>query len=439
THGQSRSATEAECPQAAAARAPRRAPGALSAGGCHKIRQHHSPRLSDRLQSLLAPTHRADHIQHEADRDLPVPLHEVRDEGRDRHPRARAPSPVPAQARSAQRTQSRLQATGREEGHSRVSRQCLSAQSVEPLPLPLRVPVLQAHRLPDAAHEGAGLRDLLPRVLRRRLGRAVRARLHRPRAHGVTPIPAATVILVRPTSGSIEVFLVRRHRKASFMSNAFVFPGGKVDPTDGSPEVAAVRELFEEAGVLWTDRPLGARAQAEWRRRLLAGEVDFPRLLADEGLAPDHTRLHGWSRWVTPSFEPKRFDALFFIAELPPDQVPSFDQQETVEELWITPAEALLPQAARPLAVPPPQLRTFHGLAAAGTLDEAVRIAAERRKHPVAICPRLRPGAAGVTLLLPWDPEYPSGEGEGEAVPPGHILAVPPSRMSWTGKSWDVA
>ncbi len=223
------------------------------------------------------------------------------------------------------------------------------------------------------------------------------------------------------------------------MSNAFVFPGGKVDPTDGSAEVAALRELFEEAGVLLCDRPLAADKQAEWRRRLLANEVDFPRLLSDEKLAPDRSRLHGWSRWITPSFEPKRFDAEFFIAELPGDQVPSFDQKETIEEVWVTPEEALARQAAGTLPLPPPQVRTFHELAAAGTLDEAVRISAERRKQPVAICPRPLAGGAGgtgLTMLLPWDPEYPSAEGEGEAVAPGHILATPPTRMTWTGTAW---
>ena len=223
------------------------------------------------------------------------------------------------------------------------------------------------------------------------------------------------------------------------MSNAFVFPDGKVDPSDGGAEVAAVRELFEEAGVLLCDRALAAPKQAEWRRRLLAGEVDFPRLLAEEGLAPDRSRLHGWSRWITPSFEPKRFDAEFFLAELPGEQVPSFDRKETVEEVWVTPEEALARQIAGSLPLPPPQVRTFHELAAAGTLDEAVRVAAERRKQPVAICPRPRPGGPGLTMLLPWDPEYASAEGEGEPVAPGHILAVPPSRLSWTGTAWDVA
>ena len=256
----------------------------------------------------------------------------------------------------------------------------------------------------------------------------------------MTPIPAATVILVRPVvrpgRAGLEVFLVRRHKKASFMSGAFVFPGGKIDPSDGSAEVAAVRELFEEAGVLLADRALEPATQARWRRRLLAGEVAFPQLLEEEGLKPDQTRLHEWSRWITPSFEPKRFDALFFVAELPPDQVPSFDDQETVEELWIGPADALARQAEGTLRLPPPQLRTFHELAAAGTIGDVVIAAGERQKQPVGICPRPVLGGENITLLMPWDPDYPSAEGEGDVVPAGHVLATPPSRMTWTGSAW---
>jgi 8-oxo-dGTP pyrophosphatase MutT (NUDIX family) len=253
----------------------------------------------------------------------------------------------------------------------------------------------------------------------------------------VTPIPAATVILVRPGTDGLEVFLVRRHRKASFMSNAFVFPGGKIDPDDGGPEVAAVRELFEEAGVLLCDRALPADEQREWRRRLLAGETSFAKLLADEKLVPDASRLHFWARWVTPSFEPKRFDAHFFVAELPPDQVPSFDDQETVEELWIGPAAALARQAEGTLRLPPPQVRTFHELAAARTLGAAVVLADERARAPVPICPKPLVGQDGnVTLLLPWDPDYAAADGDGEVVPADHVLATPPSRLTWTGAAW---
>src|SRR5262249_54949913 len=156
------------------------------------------------------------------------------------------------------------------------------------------------------------------------------------REDGVTakpPIPAATVILTRQADRALEVFLLKRHRASTFMSNAYVFPGGRVDESDGSPEVAAIRELFEEAGV-WLANPL-PEGLADERRRLNANETTFPEILARAGAAPDLSRLHWWARWVTPSAEPKRFDAQFFVAELPPGQTPSFDQKETVEELWI--------------------------------------------------------------------------------------------------------
>ncbi len=249
------------------------------------------------------------------------------------------------------------------------------------------------------------------------------------------------------------MFLLKRHRRASFMSNAFVFPGGKIDPDDGSPEVAAVRELFEEAGVLLGDRSLTPDAQAGWRRRLLAGEASFAELIAAERLAPDRSRLRPWSRWITPSFEPKRFDAQFFLAELPPDQVPSFDAQETVEELWVTPADALARQSAGTLRLPPPQLRTFHELAACASLGIALARAGERQKSPAALCPRMLGGPAGlgpaggeakrspligegITLLLPWDPDYAGAEGEGTPLAPDHPWATPPSRFHWDGATW---
>src|SRR5688572_7456934 len=112
------------------------------------------------------------------------------------------------------------------------------------------------------------------------------------------------------------------------MADAFVFPGGKVDATDLSPEHAAIRELFEEAGVLLARvAPRGAargpsaldpRLVDEWRGRLAAGEggESFDDLCRAEGLEPDTAALAFWSRWVTPSAEPRRFDAMFYVAEL---------------------------------------------------------------------------------------------------------------------------
>lgn len=249
------------------------------------------------------------------------------------------------------------------------------------------------------------------------------------------PIPAATVILTRSAQSGLEVFLLKRHKKSSFMSSAFVFPGGKVDPDDGADEVAAVRELFEEAGVLLVDRPLSAEVQSGWRRRLLAGEVTFAKMLEAEGLQPERSRLHAWARWVTPSAEPKRFDARFFLAELPPGQVPSFDDQETVEELWITPEQALVRQAAGSLRLPPPQLRILHELAACGSIAAALAVAATRPAED-PICPRIVAETTGVTILLPWDVDYEQASGDGCAFAATHAYATPPSRFRWDGSAW---
>src|SRR5688572_24225191 len=232
-------------------------------------------------------------------------------------------------------------------------------------------------------------------------------------------IPAATVILVRESEQGIEVFLVKRHKKSSFMSNAFVFPGGKIDPTDADAETAAARELFEEAGVLLADPPAdAARVAVADRARLLAGDTAFNDILAAAGLGVDRTRLHFWSRWVTPVQEPRRFDAEFFVAELPPGQTPSFDQKETVEELWISPAAALERQAAGELRLAPPQLRTFHELAAAATdggIAGVIAASGIRRMHRAAICPRIVQDEGGIAIVLPWDPSFGDTE---EAVAP---------------------
>ncbi len=249
-----------------------------------------------------------------------------------------------------------------------------------------------------------------------------------------SPIPAATVILVREAP-ALEVFLLRRHRASSFMSNAYVFPGGKVDPADGGPELAAVRELYEEAGVLLCEPPLEAARQAAARARLNAGEESFTNILAGAGLAPALSRLHWWSRWVTPSAEPKRFDAIFFVAELPPAQTPSFDNKETVDELWIAPAAALARQAEGTLRLPPPQLRTMHELVAAADLRGVIAASKRRHTRPDPICPRISTDD-GIKILLPWDPEYATTPGEGRPIGVDHVYATPPSRFIWSGETW---
>ena len=242
---------------------------------------------------------------------------------------------------------------------------------------------------------------------------------------------AASVILLRDAPGGFEVFLLRRRKGASFMASAYVFPGGATDDGEDA-RTAAARELFEEAGVL-----LAERAPAEvapLRARVLAGEAATA-VLAEHGLDFAPEKLHYFAHWITPSAEPKRFSAKFFVAVMPPGQEPRFDDQETVDQAWVTPAEALTRVAE--LALPPPQIRTFMELAGARAIDDVLAIARRRADAPHPIMPRLAPSGAGFALLLPWDPEYATaGQGDAHPMPLDHPLATGPSRFVMEDRAW---
>lgn len=148
-----------------------------------------------------------------------------------------------------------------------------------------------------------------------------------------TPRVAATVVLLRP---ALEVYLVRRAASMVFASGVYAFPGGGLKPLEDVRE-AAVRELMEETGVLLT--------------------VD--------ALVP-------WSRWITPEFEPRRFDAYFFLAALPRSQSAAVVGGEADHGLWLPPASALS------LPLLPPTLRTLEELVPYSTVDDALAAAAAR-------------------------------------------------------------
>lgn len=222
---------------------------------------------------------------------------------------------------------------------------------------------------------------------------------------GAEPRDSAAVILVRaPAAGTaLEVLLVRRHRKASFMSGAYVFPGGIAEPGEDDLRAAAARELAEEAGVT----------------------------------LPDLDSLRYFAHWITPSIEPRRYSARFYVAELPPGQTIALDPREIEDAAWVTPDDALA--RAGELRLPPPQIRTFVDIAPSARLGlpALAALCDQRAAAPHAILPRACPDPSGIVLLLPWDPDYLTrGQGAALAIPSDHPLAAGPSRFALEGTSW---
>ena len=159
---------------------------------------------------------------------------------------------------------------------------------------------------------------------------------------GEVPIvPAASVMLLRDLP--LEVLMIRRHIKSSFVPDTWVFPGGAVDKEDAAlgdgselatMRVAAARELFEETGI-W----LGGAASGSERRELLEGRVSFASLLAKKPI--DFDRFVWTSRWITPAGVPKRFDTYFFLAESGRDVTATPENREATEAVWISPSDAI--------------------------------------------------------------------------------------------------
>jgi glyoxylase-like metal-dependent hydrolase (beta-lactamase superfamily II) len=199
------------------------------------------------------------------------------------------------------------------------------------------------------------------------------------------PRPAATVVLLRPGRGAPEILLTRRPSSMAFAADLFVFPGGAVDRADGpvgddsSYAVAAIRELFEEAGVLLAERREGGATDpaslADARRALLAGETTLSAVADALELRLRTDLLAPISHWTTPPVMARRFDTRFFVAELPDNVEPSFETDEVVEHRWLTAREALDTMAEGEIEMWVPTCATLQQLEfAAGFEDVAYRI-----------------------------------------------------------------
>jgi 8-oxo-dGTP pyrophosphatase MutT (NUDIX family) len=239
--------------------------------------------------------------------------------------------------------------------------------------------------------------------------------------------PAATVLLMRDGDRGPEIFMVVRHHQIEFASGALVFPGGRVDegdaaiaaavPGPGLPladfRIAAIRETFEECGVLLARDGGGALVSGErlvgieaaHRAELNAGGRGFAAILEEEGLAPAADALVHFAHWVTPVDLPKRFDTQFFLAAAPPDQLAAHDGGESVDSVWIRPAEALAAAEAGTRTLLFPTRKNLEKLAPFASVAEALEAA--RRMPVVTVQPQLVEGPDGKRhLRIPLEAGY---------------------------------
>jgi 8-oxo-dGTP pyrophosphatase MutT (NUDIX family) len=270
------------------------------------------------------------------------------------------------------------------------------------------------------------------------------ARLADLAAGRVTPAPprdAATIMVLRtPTDGSgVEILMLRRTAAMRFAPGAYVFPGGSVDPADygadigwqgpsagefgvrlgASAEVAralvcaAVRETFEESGVLLAGEPegrLAAPSGPSWeadRMAMAAGTLTLAELLARRGLVLRADLLVPWARWITPDGEPRRFDARFFAAALPPGQQAAGHEAEADHLAWLRPAAAIAAAKAGEISLLPPTATTLQDFASAVAAGAGLAgILAERRViEPIQ--PRLVLEDGAAWLVIPDGVGYP--------------------------------
>lgn len=202
--------------------------------------------------------------------------------------------------------------------------------------------------------------------------------------------PSATVMLLRDGADGLEVFVIRRQVTMRFAGGMHVFPGGGVDPADrvgrdaeAALVTAAIRETFEESGVLLASGPPVDSATLEADRvELVEHRITFDQVLARHGLTAQPQWLRPWSRWITPDFEPHRYDTLFFVAVARPGQEARDVGDESDAAQWVTPAEALSAQEKRDWLLMPPTAQTMRELLPFATAAAAFDSAESRDLTP---------------------------------------------------------
>lgn len=279
----------------------------------------------------------------------------------------------------------------------------------------------------------------------------------------IVPRDAATVMLVRDVfrdrdagesadgAGAMQVLMLRRNSESIWVAGAHLFPGGAVDPEDGSEAtarvcagrddaeasrilgiegggrsffVAAVRECFEEAGILLGiagDEPLSfadpevAGRFVEHRRQLNADETSLAAICALEHIQLDLDRVCYFSHWITPEGSPRRYDTRFFVAVVPEAQEALHDDFEVVASTWLEPGEALARHRAGEIDLMFPTEKNLEAISRFTTAGDLMAAAAA--VEVPAILPRLTADGDGVRIVLPGDPGYEEATGLPAGVP----------------------
>lgn len=247
------------------------------------------------------------------------------------------------------------------------------------------------------------------------------------------PRRAATVVMLRDKARGFEVFLLKRHAQSHVLGGVYVFPGGKVDLADMTVEpdtlldqtpdqlhqklgpdcldaswatgfyVAALRETFEESGVLFAPgSPIEVTHQAA---TLHHQGLSFQDVLKHLSLRLNTLSLTAWSRWITPkeaALSKKRFDTWFFLARLPDEQTAIHDSVEATESIWLSPKEALQQFEQGRIELAAPQIMSLLHLAQHNSTASVLAEAASR--NPPTIEPEACEQAAGRVLCYPGDP-----------------------------------
>ena len=253
------------------------------------------------------------------------------------------------------------------------------------------------------------------------------------------PRPAATVVMLREGIDGMEVFLLKRHGLSDVLGGAYVFPGGKVDRFDAELDmaahldqplpdlhaalnepdidaltaaglyIAAIREAFEESGILFAQG--ASHTHAAQATQLLRQGHAFDEVLAQMQLRLDTRRLAPWSRWITPkvpSLTTKRFDTRFFVAAVPPGQIAVHDNIEATESIWLGPRAALEQYRDGHIMLAPPQIMSLAHLARHNTVQSVLHEA--RSRMPPVIAPEPFEHEGTRVICYPGDERHSVGE-----------------------------